>query len=67
MTCRVARSSADHPRIDWIPRCTCGLPDLQAYSTASAEEPPLCPMCGQAMAGYGNDHEGKRAAPATAP
>lgn len=47
MTCRVARSSQDHPRMDPAFCCECGSANLEVCRTSKTLGPHLCAMCTQ--------------------
>ena len=47
VTCRVARSFPDRPRIDLAFCCECGSADLEVCYTSKALGPHLCPICTQ--------------------
>ena len=49
MTCRVARSSQDHLRMNLVFCCECGSADLEVCSTSKTLGPHLCQTCAQSM------------------
>ena len=53
MTCRVARSFQDRPRIDLVFCCECGSADLEVCYTSKALGPHLCPICALSKVGCG--------------
>lgn len=52
MTCRVARSSQDHPRMDPAFCCECGSANLEVCRTSKTLGPHLCAMCTQSKVKY---------------
>lgn len=45
MSCRVARSSPAHPRMDLVCCCQCGSADLEVCATSTTLGPHLCLVC----------------------
>jgi hypothetical protein len=49
VTCRVARLSQDHPRMDLVFCCECGSANLEVCCTSKTLGPHLCPTCAESM------------------
>jgi hypothetical protein len=63
VTCRVARLSQDHFRIELAFCCECGSADLEVCYTSKALGPHLCPTCAQYKVEYGTWKETQTRSP----